>query len=376
MRVVVDGRSLREASARGVSHYTRSLVTALGRLYPKDRYAIVLPGPDDGEERLGFDAPNVEVWRTRLRGRALHGVAAALGRPRLDRLAGGCDVLWAPTVAPLATSPGVPLVLTVHDLSFHHRPGDFTPYARAWHALARPRRLAARARRVIAVSDATRRDLLVDWALPGDKVVTVRSGPGRTPPPQGQLGREEPLEIQGADGSAPQLPPSYVLAVGALEPRKDLDVLVAAHERARERGLTAELVLAGDGPLGRKLRRSGATVLGYVDEGVLERLYARALALVCPSREEGFGFTPLEALARGVPPVVSDLAVFSETLGDAALRFPAGDPHALADALLRLERDQALRGRIVASGEERLGALSWEQAACETRAVLADAAGQ
>ena len=91
------------------------------------------------------------------------------------------------------------------------------------------------------------------------------------------------------------------------------------------------------------------------------------------SREEGFGFTPLEALSAGVPAVVSDLPVFRETLGDAALTVPPGDADALADALLRLEREPELRDRLVEAGGERVCLLSWERAARETRALFEEA---
>jgi glycosyltransferase involved in cell wall biosynthesis len=165
-----------------------------------------------------------------------------------------------------------------------------------------------------------------------------------------------------------------VLAVGALEPRKLPGVLVEAHRIARSRGLEAGLVFAGDGPLRRELAGSHATVLGHVPDPTLEALYGSALVVSCVSRDEGFGFTPLEALARGVPPIVADLPVFAETLGEGALRVPAGDVEALADALLRLEREPGLRERLVEAGRGAVAALSWERAARETRAVLAEAA--
>jgi glycosyltransferase involved in cell wall biosynthesis len=108
-----------------------------------------------------------------------------------------------------------------------------------------------------------------------------------------------------------------------------------------------------------------------VDDSTLEALYAGALVLACPSREEGFGFTPLEAAARGTPAIVADLAPFRETLGDGALAVPPDDPDALADALLRLESDADLRSRLAEGGLAAAGRLSWERAARETHAVLA-----
>jgi alpha-1,3-rhamnosyl/mannosyltransferase len=171
-----------------------------------------------------------------------------------------------------------------------------------------------------------------------------------------------------------------VLAVGALEPRKRPELLIEAHERARERGLRAGLVFAGPGapPPDRDQAdtpgRAGRLFLGRVDNPTLEALYRSAIVLACPSREEGFGFTPLEAAARGTPAVVAALAPFEETLGQAALAVAPDDADALADALLRIEREPGLRERLVTAAGDAARRLSWEHAARETRAVLAAAA--
>jgi glycosyltransferase involved in cell wall biosynthesis len=361
VKVGVDGRSLRaSAGRRGVARYLESLLRSLASVAPGYHYAVLVPGAP-GPLVSGLAAPeNVAVHRTRVGSRPLFAAAALTGRPRVDRILGGCDVLWAPTLAPLAVSREVPLVVTVHDLSFEHGAADFTRYERAWHRLARPRRLVRTAHRVIAVSEAVRRELISEWALDPEKVVTIPSGPGR-----------EPSVVDG--GPAP-LETGYVLAVGALEPRKRPDLLVEAHARARAAGLKAKLVFAGDGSLRERLAGSGATVLGYVPEEQLDALYRDALALTCVSREEGFAFTPLEAMALGTPAVVSDLPVFAETLGDGALRVAAGNADALADALLRLERDEGLRAQLVEAGRQAAGRLSWSRAATRTRQVLAEAA--
>jgi glycosyltransferase involved in cell wall biosynthesis len=336
MRAAVDARSLRApGTGRGIAVYLEQLLAEMERRDPSDRFLRVTGG------RAGSLA------------------AALIGRPRLDRAAGGCDVAWLPAPAPLAVSAEVPLVLTLHDLSFEHHPSDYTPYERLWHRLARPRRLARRASRVITVSEAVREQAVAEWGLDADRVVTVHSGAGRPVREPGRL----------PDG----LEPGFVLAVGALEPRKRPELLIEAHARARARGLHAELVFAGAGRLPATAGR-GPTFLGRVGDAALEALYANALAVACPSREEGFGFTPLEAAARGTPAVVADLAPFRETLGDSALRVPPDDAGALADALLRLEGDPELRVRLSAAARDAAGRLSWERAARETRAVLAAAA--
>jgi glycosyltransferase involved in cell wall biosynthesis len=431
VRIGVDGRALRPGAAhrRGVARYLRCLLEALAASGPEDEYLVLVAGAEDPG---AFDAPNVRLVRSRVPGRLVFGAAAVVGRPRLDRLAGGCDVVWAPAPAPLAVSDGVPLVLTVHDLSFEEA-ADFRPYERVWHRLARPQRLARRATRVICPSEAVREAAVARWGLAPEKVRVVRSGAGKVwkpsaagasgtaadsaqgegagpaetaaAPPETPAAPPEtpaaPPETPAARPETPAAPPEtpaalpetaaappetaatalpqelaqpYVLAVGALEPRKLPGVLVEAHALARSRGLRAGLVFAGDGPLRGELERSQATVLGYVPDSVLEALYEGALALACVSRDEGFGFTPVEALARGTPVVVADLPVFEETLGDGAIRVPSRNADALADALLRLERDPGLRERLVAAGREAVAELSWERAARETRAILAEAA--
>jgi glycosyltransferase involved in cell wall biosynthesis len=356
MRVGVDGRVLRAGRPRrGIAVYLEQLLAELARLHPEDEYRVLVPGV----ERAGAVPENVEVVGVGGSGRALHAAAALGGRPRLDRLLRGPDLIWAPAPAPLAVSRETPFVLTVHDLSFVHRPRDYDLYERLWHGLARPRRLAGRAQRVLTDSDAVRAELLDEWGLAPERVHTVRPGPGR----------------DRAPGAAAARGLAHVLAVGGLEPRKQPMLLVEAHRRAAERGLRAGLVFVGGGPLRGELEEAGATVLGRLADRELDAAYADALCLACVSREEGFGFTPLEALAAGVPAVVSDLPVFRETLGDAALMVPADDPDALAEALLRLERAPELRESLVAAGRERLRLLSWERAARETRAVFEEALG-
>src|SRR3954451_17930561 len=137
MRVGVDARHL--TAGRGVARYTRALLRALAVAHPEDDWLAFVPG----REPVPGAPAGVALVRHRLPGRALFGAAAVARRPRLDRLVGGVGVVWAPAPAPLAVSARVPLVLTVHDRSFEVRPGDFTPYERLWHRLARPRARAA-----------------------------------------------------------------------------------------------------------------------------------------------------------------------------------------------------------------------------------------
>jgi glycosyltransferase involved in cell wall biosynthesis len=349
-----------------VAHYTSALLGALSARDQDDEWHVLVLG--DGPAGVP-DVPNVVVHRHRGPARAMRAAAAVAGRPRFDRLIDAeLDVFWAPAPAPLALSPEVPLVLTLHDLSWLQRPSDFTRYERLWHAVARPQRLARRAGAVLAVSEATRVAALAAWSLDPAAVTVVRSGVERGSVPDA-----------GAVAAARTrcgLPERYLLFLGALEPRKAPDLLVRAFGRARAAGLDAELALIGEGRLGPKLTEPGVHRLGRVDSTTRDALLAGALALVLPSRLEGFGFPPLEALALGTPSVLSDLPAFRETLGDdGALHVPVDDETALADALLRIAADGELRERVLAAGAKAAAPLTWEQAAERTHAALVRAAG-
>ena len=337
MKVGVDARAL--LAGRGVARFTRGLLAALADGHGDDQWLAFVPG----RAPVAPVHPTVTLVRHRLGGRALFGAAAVARRPTLAGLLGGVDVAWVPAPAPVA--PGAPYVLTVHDRSWERRPQDFSAYERAWHRLARPRSLARGAAAVTADSRAVATELGAAW---GVRATVVSPGVDGGP---SAAGAREPVPARDR----------YLLFVGARDPRKALDVAIAAHERARASGLDAELVVVGDG-----LRR--------VDDGELAALYAGALAVVAPSYLEGFGLVALEAATHGTPAVVSDLACFAETLGDAALRVPVGDVGALADALLRIGGDDALRARLGAAARERAALYTWKRAAAALHPLLTRAA--
>src|SRR3954454_23256436 len=173
MLVGVDARAL--AARRGVARYTRRMLEALAAL---DGVAVraLVPGRGPIETVAG-----VALRRTRAPSRILHLAGAVAGYPRVDTLlrdGGDVDVTWLPAPAPVAV--GAPYVLTVHDLSWEERPGDFTAYERMWHRLARPARLARRARAVVCVSASVADAVRERWGVDA-RVIE----PGVDTPPPG-----------------------------------------------------------------------------------------------------------------------------------------------------------------------------------------------
>lgn len=323
MRVCVDGRSLVGGPGRGVGQSTAALLEAMAASFPATSFDVVVPGGRRSSQ-LRF------------------GAAALTGRPRLGV---GADVVLLPAPAPVAV--GVPSVLWVHDRSWEHRPGDFTAYERLWHRLARPRALARSAARVLTTTSVLREDLIAAWGLEAARVAVAAPG------------------VRSL-GSLVARPREHLLFVGALEPRKGPDVLERALALARARGLRAPLVAVGEGRLGL----AGAWHRGRVDDAALAELLDGALALVVPSRLEGFGLPAVEALSRGCPVVTSDLPEVREALGPGnAVYVPPGDAGALADALLAVEAEPP-----VVAGDA-LARLTWDATARVVHAALVEAAG-
>jgi glycosyltransferase involved in cell wall biosynthesis len=337
MLVGVDARAL--TARRGVARYTRRMVEALAALDGVGVRALV-PGREPIEPVGG----GVQVVRTRAPSRVVHGAGAVCGFPRVDTLLGAeVDVTWLPAPAPVAV--GDPYVLTIHDLSWEDRPQDFTRYERVWHGVARPHALARRARAVVCDAPAVAEEVGARWNVP-TRVV--------------EPGVDAPPAVTAGDAAAAPRDKPYILFVGALEPRKGLDVLAAAWRRAALEGV--ELVVVGEG----REEVAGAVRLGHVSDAELHALYAGAEAVVLPSHLEGFGLPPREAAAHGTPSIVSDIPTLRLP---GTLRFPPGDAGALADALRRLPSERA---RLVAELPPRR---SWTDAARDLLAVLTEAAG-
>jgi glycosyltransferase involved in cell wall biosynthesis len=207
---------------------------------------------------------------------------------------------------------------------------------------------------VLCDTDAVRLEVIEAWGLEAERVRAV------------------PLAPRAVGGGAlPGVAGPYFLFVGALEPRKAPDVLAEGFRLARERGLEAELVVVGEGRVA--VAGPGVRRLGRVDD--LDSLYRGALAVVLPSWLEGFGLPPVEGIAAGAPAIVSDLPVLREVLGAGALYVAPGDAAGLAEAMLGVAGDDALRERLLAAGRAAIAPLSWEVTARRTRAALAEAAG-
>jgi glycosyltransferase involved in cell wall biosynthesis len=327
MRVLLDATFLN----RGPTG-TGTYAAALARTLPALGVEVVLAGNPHRRPPAGGGLGSVRNAAADLRWEL-----AAL--PRIAR-AEEADLVHHPLPA-VGRPGGPPRVVTVHDLAFLRLPELYPAAYRRWAALTH--RAAARSARVVVVpSETTARDVRARWGVPAARIVVAPHGPG------------QPLDVVRAA-------PAHLLYVGDDQPRKNLPRLLAAHARYSEQVSAAlPLVLAGGVA---DPRRPGVRVEPRPDPWRLAELLGAALALVHPALHEGFGLTPLEAMAAGVPVVAARAPGVTEACGPAALYFDPLSVGDLAGALERISGDPALRDDLAARGRARAAGLSWERAA-------------
>jgi glycosyltransferase involved in cell wall biosynthesis len=256
-------------------------------------------------------------------------------------------VWWSPAFV-LPRGWHGPAIITVHDLVFLLRPELYRGRLRALYFARATRWSARRAGRVLCPSAATADRAVAELGIDREKVVVAPWGIA-------EAFRRPPARDEG----------NHVLFVGRWEARKGLDVLHQALRDLAARGLPLRLVLAGGPGWGaeeavRALREDPAVEV-VIDPGDerLAALYAGAMALVYPSRMEGFGLPVAEAMSCGCPVIASDLPEIRGWAQDGPAYVPAGDAGALADALGSLAGDPERRARMSERGRAIAAGLSW-----------------
>ena len=369
MLIGVDASRATVSQRTGTEGYSLHIIRGLIAQGQEHRFRLYFR--DEPEAGLVPPAANVEpviIHRQRL---WTHGGLGPLVRRERP------DVLFVPAhVIPWPGTGRVPSVVTAHDLGYLHYP-DKHPLAARLYLNWSTRHSTRAARRVIAVSQATAHDLHALNGVPQEKIRVVHSGVDETLRPVTDARELAQLKARlGIRGP-------YILHVGSLQPRKNLVRLIEAFDRIKDvlPGLT--LVLAGRPgwnyqPIYDRVRTLGLAervlLPGFVADDDLAALYSGAEVYAFPSLYEGFGFPALEAMACGTPLVCAGTSSLPELVGNAALTFPPTDVGSLAEALQRVLTDRALRAQLIERGFARVQLFSWEQAARETLAVLAEAA--
>jgi glycosyltransferase involved in cell wall biosynthesis len=356
------------AQGGGIGRYTRELIAALAAEDAQTPYHLFAAGqmndnlpPPPGPNFVWHPAR----WNTEWFARIWH--RARLPIP-IEHWTGPVALLHAPdfTLPPVRT--GTRTVLTVHDLSFIRASETATPGLRAYLNAVVPRSVA-RADHVLADSEATKQDLVDLYRVPAEKVSVLYSGV------EDRFSRiDDPAVLANVRSRYGLGDEPYILSLGTIQPRKNYERLVEAFERLERADI--RLVIAGgkgwlDSPLYRRVEalkmQDRVRFIGFVDDRDLPALYSAARVFAFPSLYEGFGLPPLEAMACGVPVVVSNVSSLPEVVDDAALSIDPYDVDALAAALRCAIDDEALRGVLVDRGYRRARQFTWQAAARQLR---------
>ena len=365
----------------GVGWYEWNLLTALDRRDDGIRYNLYAhtflapgeqPPPVPGSRKMrlrvhqlpeGFLLPvRITLWLLR-----------RFVEPVLWYLDGN-DVIFAPNFIPprRLQSFGRRLVITVHDLAFAIHPEMVAPETLG-HLRSHFLGVLRRAERLIAVSEATARDLVDNFEIEPGRVHTVHEG---LDPHFASLVDDRPID--------PSLPDDYVLFVSTIEPRKNVIGVLRAFALLAEWGYEGKLVLVGQwGWKTETIRaeydaspvRDRIVQLDYVDRARMAAVYSQARALLFPSWLEGFGLPILESMACGTPVVTSGRSAMPEVAGPAGVYVDPESAHSIATGVSSLLDDDDHRRRLSKLGRERCMRFSWDEAAAATANVLRLAAG-
>ena len=347
MHLAVEAVSLTR-NLRGMGRYARRLLSEMPALRPELRYSIFARNAADV---LPLQEQLAALPRIMER-------ATVLPAGEMSRM--HCDAAWYPcnfvTHRPLAGA----IVPTVHDLfPMLQLDGRWWKYYKRTRARIRYGRTLSAADHVITGATKAAAELRATFGLPTECISVV--------PHAADDFRTADASLADALLARLNVCGPFLLAVGSQEPRKNLGVLYAAMQWLEARGRAIPLVLCG--PRGIHGFKPGDAVpwwlrhAGFVSDTELAALYARATALVFPSRYEGFGLPVLEAMTAGGVVICSDASTMPEVGGDAVLYFPPDDAESLAAQVLRLLDDDQLHDTLVRAGAIQAAHYSWQRSA-------------
>ncbi len=368
MRVAIDARKLHDF---GIGTYTRNLLRHLARIDRDSEYLLLCHQPD-----LGIGAQLGPNFRTVLEPSPNYSVREQIHVPWVLHRERP-DVFHAPHYV-LPPAVGCRSLVTIHDC-IHLMFPQYLPNRAAYvYAKASMWSAARRSRRILTVSEASKRDIIRLLNVPPEKIVVVHNAIDerfRVKPSEEAIARVRERY---------QLDHRFVLYVGNIKPHKNLVRLIEAFDRLRKCGFDElTLLIIGDeisklpalrrAVHGHKLHKH-VRFLGYLPDETLAVLYRLAAVFVFPSLSEGFGLPPIEAMACGAPVVTSNVSSLPEVTGGAAVLVDPYDVESIADGMARVLSNPALREELRVKGIARALEFSWERSVSRTREIYQEVA--
>lgn len=382
MRIGIDARTILnpdKGEAIGVGHYTYQLIRHLLEIDQEDEFVLFFDYRVRKKDVAKFSRPNVKIkfypfsdYKKFLPG-AYNEIlgAATLAKENLDVIH---------TTSPLSRIPASyrgKTIVTVNNVAAYKFPDAFPALSVAKNKISLSL-MANKANKIIVVSESIKKDLQSALKCPLEKIEVIYSGFDRRFSEQSTKTRERVLEKFGINNA------KYILFLGTLEPIKNIANLFEAFkifkQKCKNEGIGCEykLVMAGkNGWTADRYKKMAQDMhivedvifTGYVIGDEIVSLFAQAEFFVLPSFYEGFGTTVLEAFATGTPAIVSDVASIPEIAGDAAEFVDPKNTQSIADAMLKLAKDENLKQILREKGKQQVEKFNWEKCARETLAI-------
>lgn len=357
MKIFVDIRLLSRGHQSGVEEYTHNLVDQLIKLAPEHQWQLFYNGWHKKTlPEHWLQAKNVTVINWSLPNKIF-----GLLQPKIDRFV-ETDLIWSPHINLINHQSKTPRLLTIHDLSFIHYPHFFSQRHRLWHFWQKIKKQADQASHIITDSEFTKNDITETLKISPEKISVIY--PGITTPN---------FEIENLKLKIPQ---SYILYLGTMEPRKNIEAIIKAFNIIKLSGRFPKLKLILAGRAGwlyqailQEIKRSPyqSEIILWGSAIVEEKLalYRSAEAFIYPSFFEGFGFPPLEAQSNNCPVIASNRASLPEVLGQSALLVNPWRSDQLAAAIEEVLTKPHTKKRLIKNGQKNITRFNWQQCAAQ-----------
>lgn len=392
LSIGIDIRVLARGTRTGIEEYVLNLLPRILALNQNIKYKLFY----NAFKKVKLDCswlklPNVELREFKMPNRFLDFFSQVFNWPKINKFLDDIDIFFSPHFLPVSLQPTCKRIITFHDLSFCHHRQFFSPSRKLWHFLTFPKSQAKKADKIIADSQSTKEDLVKIYKINPEKIEVVYLGISEDFKPR-QKDNPQFVRVRRKYN----LPESFILYFGTIEPRKNLTSAIKAFEFLKEKSINPDLETTWRGFEGivvgkkeniftdLKLVIAGARGWLYKDifkavknskykkdiifSGIIEDkdksyLYNLAEVFVYPSFFEGFGFPPLEAMACGVPTIVSNTSSLPEAVGNGAIMVDPYNVDELAYAIRKVLEDKDLRENLIKKGLKQAKKFNWDKTA-------------
>jgi len=366
MRIGIDASPILKERA-GVGNYTYQLIRHLSLIDRVNQYVLFYCHHKDVRDKImKLENPNFESKTVRFPIKIMKVFWASVRRPKVDRWVGKVDLYHSTAFYLNPISEGKS-ILTIFDVNFLAM-RKFTLWSGRWHFAPKMKDYAKRSHHIITVSESSKREIIKYLNVAEEKISVIYGGYSDIFKPKADD------RLSGEVKRKYNITGNYLLYVGTLEPRKNLLGLIRAYAQSRAKDDFILVLAGGRGwqyenifKLVRKLKLENRIIFtGYVPENDLPGLYQGATLFVYPSFYEGFGLPPLEAMACGLPVIVSNTTSLPEVVGDAGVYVDPDYVEQISFSIDTVLSDSDLRQTLIQRSLERAKLFSWEKTAKKT----------